>query len=168
MYIGESFVGEGVNAAHVNVVLGPREGPVGAAWASAIAGPSAGHVPFMAVLQPGVPVKPVTVFINKATLHGEKHEALTWGAAQAGVALGVQERLLDGTLPRESEDGWCVIAAVWVNPAADDADAVYANNHSAASAAVFAAMNRLPSLGDVRRAAERPWNAYFRPPGETG
>ena len=29
MFIGELFVGSGPNAAHINVVLGPRDGPVG-------------------------------------------------------------------------------------------------------------------------------------------
>ncbi len=35
MLIGESFVGEGADAAHVNTVLGSRNGPVGVAWATA-------------------------------------------------------------------------------------------------------------------------------------
>ena len=46
MQIGEAFVGKGVNAAHVNTILGAREGPVGTAWATALATPSAGHAPF--------------------------------------------------------------------------------------------------------------------------
>jgi len=58
MLIGESFVGDGVNAAHINVVLGRRDGPVGTAWASALATPSAGHAPFVAVAAPGIPVVP--------------------------------------------------------------------------------------------------------------
>jgi len=42
--IGESFVGEGAEATHintvlVNTVLGDRHGPVGTAWATALAGP---------------------------------------------------------------------------------------------------------------------------------
>ncbi len=37
MLIGESFVGEGAEAAHVNTVLGHRDGPVGVAWATALA-----------------------------------------------------------------------------------------------------------------------------------
>jgi 5,6,7,8-tetrahydromethanopterin hydro-lyase len=44
MEIGESFVGEGADAAHINTVLGPRSGPVGTAWATALATPSAGAV----------------------------------------------------------------------------------------------------------------------------
>ncbi len=31
MWIGESFVGSGANVAHINVFVGPRDGPVGAA-----------------------------------------------------------------------------------------------------------------------------------------
>ena len=39
MEIGEAFVGEGAEAAHLNTVLGPRAGPVGTAWATALATP---------------------------------------------------------------------------------------------------------------------------------
>lgn len=163
MFIGESFVGTGANAAHINVVLGPRDGPVGGAWASALASPSPGHLPFMVVLQPGVPVKPATVFINKAALSGETHERMTWGPAQAGVARGVQERMLDGTLPPEASDGWCVIAAVWVDPAADSADAVYDNNYHAAREAIERAIRNEPSLGVVAEAALHPHNPFFTP-----
>src|SRR5438552_15692763 len=89
--IGESYVGEGANAAHVNTVLGGRDGPVGAAWATALATPSHGHAPFVVVLHPGLPVKPFTLFVNKATIASDSHANLTWGAAQAGVASGVAD-----------------------------------------------------------------------------
>ena len=56
--LGEAFVGSGPNAAHVNTCSAPRDGPVGAAWATALATPSAGHAPFVVVLHPGLPVKP--------------------------------------------------------------------------------------------------------------
>jgi 5,6,7,8-tetrahydromethanopterin hydro-lyase len=163
MRIGESFIGSGPNAAHINVMLGPRTGPVGTAWASALSSPTKGHLPYMVVLQPGVPVKPMTAFINKADLRGEQHEAMTWGPAQAGVAKGVQECLLEGILPAESENEWCVIAAVWVNWSADEADTVFANNYSAAKAAVTAAMRQEPSLAAVRAAAVDVRNPFYTP-----
>ncbi len=89
MQIGESFIGSGQNAAHVNTVLGERDGPVGTAWASALASPSAGFAPFVAVGRPGVAITPPTLFVNKAAITGSTHGDLTWGAAQAGVATGV-------------------------------------------------------------------------------
>ena len=40
MHIGESFIGSGLNAAHINAIIGPRVGPVGAAWAGALSSPA--------------------------------------------------------------------------------------------------------------------------------
>ncbi|MDQ1058594.1 formaldehyde-activating enzyme [Arthrobacter globiformis] len=62
--IGESFNGNGINAAHVNTVLGHLSGPAGTAWATALANPSAGHVPFVTVLRPSLPGKPLTLFVT--------------------------------------------------------------------------------------------------------
>ena len=95
MHIGESFVGSGPNAAHINVLIGPRQGPVGQALANSLAAPRLGYIPFMTCLKPNVPVKPATLFVAKADLRGETHENMTWGPAQAGVAKGVQECLLE-------------------------------------------------------------------------
>ena len=163
MHIGESFIGSGPNAAHINVMIGPRTGPVGSAWAGALSSPTIGHLPFMVVLQPGVPVKPMTAFVNKADLRGTQHETMTWGAAQAGVAKGVQECLLEGVLPPEAENDWCVIAAVWVNWSAHNADEVFANNYAAAKGAVIAAIRQEPSLAQVRRAAADVKNPFYTP-----
>jgi len=163
MYIGESFVGSGANAAHINIVMGPRDGPVGGAWASALASPSAGHLPFLAVLKPGFPTKPPVVFINKAALVPGNHETMTWGPAQAGVAKGVHECMRDGVLPAQAADEWCVIAAVWVNPAADDAEEVYRNNYESTRGAIVAAMRNTPALADLEVAAQSIGNPFFTP-----
>src|SRR6185369_1656736 len=66
--IGESYVGEGAEAAHINTVLGDRDGPVGTAWATALATPRPGHAAFVVILQPNLPVKPLTLFVNKAPM----------------------------------------------------------------------------------------------------
>ncbi len=163
MRIGEGFSGDGVNAAHVNVVLGAKDGPVGNAWATALATPAAGHAPFLVVVQPNVPVKPMTLFVNKATVESsnERHARLTWGAAQAGVAQGVVDAVRKGIVRAEDTDDLVCIAAVWVNPAADDEEAVYANNAEAALAALAAARDDLPSIRTVLDAGE-PRNPYFR------
>ena len=73
--VGEGFAGSGADAAHVNSILGDREGPVGTAWATALASPSAGHTPFVVVLRPNVPVRPMTLFVNKATIAGDRKDS---------------------------------------------------------------------------------------------
>lgn len=157
MIIGEGFAGDGVNAAHVNTVVGQSDGPVGVAWATALASPSAGHTPFVVVARPNVPVKPTTLFVNKATIAGDKHGQLTWGAAQAGIAAGVMAALSDGIV---AADHLC-IAAVWVNPDADDEEAVFANNRDATHAALRAGHDGRPTVDEVLAVGE-PENPYFR------
>ena len=158
MQLGEAFVGEGPNAAHVNTVLGPRDGPVGTAWATALATPTQGHAPFVVVLHPGLPVKPFTLFVNKAAIASDTHAELTWGAAQAGVASGVAEAVSQ-QIVLDTED--VLIAAVWVNPKADVAEAVFANNQHATIGAL--AMGR---QGPVAATDTEVWNPFFRPRGQ--
>ena len=165
MRIGESFVGEGANAAHVNTVLGDRDGPVGVAWATALATPRPGHTPFVAVVVPGTPVKPLTLFVNKATIDGSGHGTLTWGAAQAGVACGVADAVSEGIISEADADAMVLIAAVWVNPAASDAGLVYANNRAATREALRAGATGLPALAEVLKAREHPANPFFTAPG---
>jgi 5,6,7,8-tetrahydromethanopterin hydro-lyase len=146
----------------VNTVLGPREGPVGAAWATALATPSAGHTPFVCVLRPGLPTKPLTLFVNKAAIADETHAGLTWGAAQAGVAAGVADAVAGGVIAAEAAEAWVLIAAVWVAPGAREAEAVYENNRLATRRALEAGRRREPRLDDVLAAREAPENPFFQ------
>ena len=161
MLIGESYIGEGAEAAHVNTVLGERTGPVGVAWTTALATPSAGHAPFVAVVIPGIPVKPMTLFVNKAAIAGDEHGTLTWGAAQAGVAGGVADAVSEGIISEADADQSLIIAAVWVNPAARDADLVYANNRTATREALRAGVEGIPHMAEVLVARHRPFNPFY-------
>ncbi|MGA2803233.1 MAG: formaldehyde-activating enzyme [Acidimicrobiales bacterium] len=163
MIIGESFVGDGVNAAHVNVVLGRRDGPVGAAWAGALATPSAGHAPFVVVAQPGVPAVPPTLFVNKAAIAGPAHGKMTWGPAQAGVAQGVGQALEESIIDSGDVDNLVLIAAVWVNPNADDETEIFCNNQTATLEALRKAAHGLPTVSEFVSAARSPFNPFFRP-----
>ena len=162
MQIGEGFAGDGANAAHINTVLGSKDGPVGVAWTTALATPRAGHTPFVVVVRPNVPVKPLTLFVNKATVDAanDRHGTLTWGAAQAGVAAGVVAAVRKGIVRPEHADDLLLISAVWVNPAAADEDAVYENNLAATVAALAAGRDVLTSVRDVMDAGA-PENPYF-------
>ncbi len=163
LQIGESFVGEGAHAAHVNTVLGHREGPAGVAWASALATPSAGHVPFVAVLRPSLPVKPLTLFVTKSAPDSDEHGLLIWGPAQAGVAAGVADAVAEGSIPAAHGDTHVLIAAVWVNPRATGADEIYRNNREATRTALRNGAHGLPSLDDVLAARDTPSNPFYTP-----
>ncbi|MFZ4669087.1 MAG: formaldehyde-activating enzyme [Microthrixaceae bacterium] len=158
--IGEGFVGTGADAAHVNTVLGERSGPVGAAFATALATPSTGHAPFLVVAQPGLAVQPPTLFVNKAAIAGDRHGELTWGAAQAGVAGGVIDALAEGVIDADDIVGLVLIAAVWVNPDARDAGAVCANNRQATLDALRAGVVGFPDVDSLLSVRSAVWNPY--------
>ena len=164
MYIGESFVERGINAAHINVLIGPKEGPVGDALATSLAAPRLGHPPFMTVLGPNLPVKPATLFSAKGDLRGDLHSTLTFGPAQQGVAEGITKALNDGLLPAFAADDWVVIAAVWVNWDANDADKIYVNNRQAVYEAIQRAMTAQPTSKALAESVGSVSNPFYTPP----
>ena len=162
--IGEGFAGSGPNAAHVNTVLGAKGGAVETAWATALATPRIGHVPFVAVLRPNLPVKPLTLFVNKAEVRGDDHARVTWGAAQAGVASGVADAVAEGLISSADVDDLLLIAAVWVAWNADDEALVYEHNQRATRDALEAGSLGRPDVDDVLAARASPSNPYFAGP----
>lgn len=161
--VGEGFAGAGGDAAHLNTVLGDREGPVGTAFATALASPSRGHTPFLVVAQPGLAVQPPTLFVNKAPIDDDRHARLTWGPAQAGVAGGVLDALSEGVVAEADVVGLVLIAAVWVDPAARDEHAVFANNRQATLDALRAGVVGYPPPADVLAVRDAVWNPFFSP-----
>ena len=88
---------------------------------------------------------------------------MTWGAAQAGVAHGVTEYSAERFKKIGSSDAFVLLTAVWVDPKADDAEAVYRNNHVATRAALQqgAAMPQQSLAVREHLAGGQPGNPYF-------
>jgi formaldehyde-activating enzyme len=136
--IGEGWSGEAPNGSHVNVVLARRGSPTAAATISMLAHPTPGHTPVLVCVGPTQaeyePVWPPTLMMNKATALDDRHQSMTWGAAQLGVGQGVLDAVADGLL--EATGDLLVLVAVWVDPAADDETAVRAANRAAMRKAI--------------------------------
>jgi formaldehyde-activating enzyme len=136
--IGQGWGGTAPDGVHVNVVLGRRGSPTSAALLTAFASPSPGHTPVLVCVGPDQPsyeaVVPPTVMMNKATATDERHQTLTWGAAQLGIGQGVLDAVADGLLTADREA--LVFVAIWVDPAAADETAVRRAAREATGAAV--------------------------------
>jgi formaldehyde-activating enzyme len=124
--IGEGWGGVGPNGAHLNVVLARRGSPTAAAAVGMLAHPTPGHTPVLVCVGPDQPsyevVLPPTLMMNKATALDERHQTITWGAAQLGIAQGVLDAVAEGLV--EATQELVVLVAVWVDVAADDETAV--------------------------------------------
>jgi len=124
--IGEGWSGESPNGSHVNAVLARRGSPTAASALGMFAHPAPGHTPVLvcagATQQEYEPVWPPTLMMNKATALDERHQTLTWGAAQLGIGQGVLDTVADGLL--EASGDLLVLVAIWIDPDAQDETAV--------------------------------------------
>ena len=131
--IGEGWSGEAPDGSHVNVVLARRGSPTAAVALSMLANPSPGHTPVLVCVGPTQqeyePVWPPTLMMNKATALDDRHQTMTWGAAQLGIGQGVLDAVADGLI--EASGDLLVLVAVWVDPVADDETAVRHANRDA-------------------------------------
>jgi formaldehyde-activating enzyme len=136
--IGQGWGGRAPNGSHVNVVLARRGSPTAAAAIGMLAHPSPGHTPVLVCVGPTPPeyepVWPPTLMMNKATALDERHQTMTWGAAQLGIGQGVLDAVADGLV--EATGDLLVLVAVWVDPAADDETALREANREAVREAI--------------------------------
>lgn len=164
--IGESSVGAEPDAAAVTVLLGSRDGPVGVAWASALAAPAPGRDGFLVVLQPGLPVKPFTLLVPAEPVEGRHVRRLLRGPVQAGVAAGVADAVAAAVVAEEDAEQLLAVVTASVDPDASDPDALFANHREAVRAALVIARAGLPAARDAVSKRADAWNDDYRPTGD--
>ena len=120
MYIGEGLVGDGNEIAHIDLLIGSKTGPVGVAFANALANQSHGHTNLLAVLTPNLAVKPATVMITKVTIKGMKQAVQMFGPAQFAVAKAVADSVAEGVIPADQAEDLVIVCGVFIHPAAED------------------------------------------------
>src|SRR5512146_827706 len=113
MYVGEALVGDGNEIAHIDLLIGDKAGPVGVAFANALARQSAGHSNLLAVLTPNLAVKPATVLVTKVTIKGATQAVQMFGPAQAAVANAVADCVAAGVIPKDQCEKLCIICGVF-------------------------------------------------------
>lgn len=161
MRVGEAMSGQGENRVHINLLLGDREGPVGHAFAVALASPRPGHIPFLVVLQPNIPVRPATLFVNKAEIREGLHATISWGAGEAGIAQGIREAIKAGALTEQNLDDLVIIVSVWIDWEASDEAAVLRNTREAMRVALLRADGQAEYAGDFLDADLDAYNSNF-------
>jgi 5,6,7,8-tetrahydromethanopterin hydro-lyase len=149
MNIGEALVGEGNEIAHIDLLIGAKTGPVGTAFANALANQSHGHSNLLAVLTPNLICKPATVLITKVTIKGMDQAVLMFGPAQAAVAKAVADCAADGTIPAGAVDDLVIVCGVFIHPEAKDKAKILKYNYEATKLSIQRAMKSQPSLSEI-------------------
>jgi 5,6,7,8-tetrahydromethanopterin hydro-lyase len=163
MFVGEALAGEGNEVAHIDLLIGDKEGPVGAAFAGALARQSHGHTNLLAVLAPNLAVKPSTVMITKVTIEGMQQAVQMFGPAQAGVAKAVADSVAEGVIRRDLVEQYVIVCGVFIHPDANDNRKIYEYNYQATKAAIRSAMTGRPTVDEMlsgKEAAVHPFRGF--------
>jgi len=147
--VGEALAGQGAEVAHIDLLLGKKDGPLGEAFAKAKATPTPGHEPLLAILEPNLAVKPVTLIVPTVTITSMRQASMVYGPAQTAVAKAVVDSVADGTVPKEAAEDLIIIANVFVHPTAVDRQRVYINNYKAMRHAIRKAVEGRPNIDEL-------------------
>jgi bifunctional enzyme Fae/Hps len=147
--VGEALIGKEPEIAHIDLLVGEKEGPVGAAFASGLTQLSAGHTPLLSVIRPNLPPKPSTLIVPKVTIKNMTQAAQIFGPAQTAVAKAVADSVAEGVIPRDQVEKLVVIVSVFIHPDAKDYDAIYRYNYGATKLALQRAMAGFPDIEKV-------------------
>jgi 5,6,7,8-tetrahydromethanopterin hydro-lyase len=163
MFIGEALVGEGNEIAHIDLLIGSKDGPVGVAFANALARQSEGHTNLLAVLTPNLAVKPATVMITKVTIKGMKQAVQMFGPAQAAVAKAVADSVAEGVIKAAQAEDLVIVCGVFIHPAAADDKKIYEFNLAATKDAIKSAMAGKPTAQEMiagKDSAAHPFRGF--------
>jgi len=149
MFIGEALAGEGNEIAHIDLLIASKDGPVGNAFANALARQSEGHTNLLAVITPNVAVKPATVMITKVTIKGMKQAVQMFGPAQAAVAKAVADSVAEGIIAKGQAEDLVIVCGVFIHPAANDDKKIYDYNYAATKQAIINALAGKPSADEM-------------------
>ena len=147
--IGESLLGEGNEVAHIDLMIGDKNGPIGQAFANGMTQLSAGHTPVLAVIRPNLPPKPHTLIVPKVTIKNMEDTGKIFGPAQAAVAKAIADSAEEGIIPANKLDEWVIICSVFIHPKATDYRKIYQYNYGATKMALKRALKQYPTLEKI-------------------
>jgi bifunctional enzyme Fae/Hps len=153
--IGEALLGQGNEVAHIDLLIGDKQGPIGEAFANGMTNLSAGHTPLLAVIRPNLPPKPHTLIVPKVTIKTMGDVGKIFGPAQAAVAKAIADATEEGIVPKDKIDDWVIVCSVFIHPEASDFRKIYQFNYGATKLALKRALSKYPSLDKINYDKDR-------------
>ena len=161
-FLGESLVGEGNEVAHVDLIIGSKSGPAGAAFVSALSNNKDGFTTLLAVVTPNLLCKPPTILYNKVTIKDARQAVQMFGPAQHAVALAVADSVAEGVIPANEADDLYITVGVFIHWEAKDNQKIQDFNYRATKEAIARAVKGEPKASEVtakKDAAHHPFAA---------
>jgi bifunctional enzyme Fae/Hps len=142
--VGEALIGDGAELAHIDLLMGDKEGPIGSAFANAVSQLSHGHTPLLAVVRPNLLTKPATIVIPKVTLKDMSQVNEMFGPVQAAVAKAVADCVEEDAFKGIDHESIVIMVSAFVHPDAKDYNKIYRYNYGATKLAIHRALDKFP------------------------
>ena len=159
--IGEALIGSGNEIAHVDLVIGDKNGPAGTAFVNSLTQLSIGHTPLLSVIRPNLLTKPATLIIPKVTIGCLEDANKIFGPAQTAVGRAVADAVEEGLIPADKAEDIVILASVFIHPEAEDFRKIYQYNYGATKLAIRRAMEGYPSFKKVLAEKDRGAHAIM-------
>jgi 4-hydroxy-tetrahydrodipicolinate synthase len=133
---GEGAAGEGINKVSIDLVAGPKKGPVGDSFASQIVYLRHGYEALPSVLEPNLSAKPSTLIVPTVELKNLRQANIYYGPAQGGIARAISDKVENGMIPMDMIESHVMLTKAFVHPNALERDVLYKNFYTATSQAI--------------------------------
>jgi 5,6,7,8-tetrahydromethanopterin hydro-lyase len=161
MFIGEALDGEGNEIAHIDLMIGSKDGPVGHAFAQALSNQKQGFSNLLAGV-PNMICKPAAVMITKVTIKGANQAVQMFGPAQKAVGMAVLDSVAEGVIPRGDAENLVVVVGVFIHWDAKDNDKIYKYNYQATKTAIQRAMRGEPKVDEILRQKDTLKHPFYK------
>ena len=158
-FIGEALLGAEENIAHIDLIIGSKDGPVGISFANALSTPSMGHGGLLACIRPNLLTKPISLVVPKVTLSKLEDSNKIFGPAQAAVAKAIADAVEENLIPMNKLDEWLIIVSVFIHPEAKDYRKIYQYNYGATKLALSRALKNYPPIEKIFY--DNRWKIYY-------
>jgi bifunctional enzyme Fae/Hps len=159
--VGEALIGDGAELAHIDLLMGEKEGPIGSAFANAVSQLSVGHTPLLAVVRPNLLTKPVTLVIPKVTLKDMDQVHEMFGPVQAAVAKAIADSVEEGVFGETNIESLAILCSAFVHPDAKDYNKIYRYNYGATKLALSRALDSFPDKKTLLHEKDRAAHAVM-------
>jgi 4-hydroxy-tetrahydrodipicolinate synthase len=146
MKVGEGFAGPPIfELAHIDLLIGVKDGPVGIAIDDALDRQKKEGNERLKIINK----KPKTLLVPTVTVRTKKQAENIYEYAAKGVNLAIEKSVKDGVLPETILDDICMIANVFVHPAAANRHRIMFNNYKAMLHATKKTIEERPSVEEL-------------------
>jgi 4-hydroxy-tetrahydrodipicolinate synthase len=123
--LGTGSAGEVPEDVQLDVVAGPKSGPLGDAYAYQLTYPRHRRQALTTILEPNLAVRPATLVVPTLDQKNLRQANMIYGPTQSAAARAIADALADGTIPASAFHDEVMVVLATVDPRALDRHALH-------------------------------------------